>query len=335
MDSSFVRIDDVISFKKEVHFSDFLAEDQSDFILSDFFNIVRKSVTVNTMENFYGNLSKFSGIETECGSTFLRKFKNTCLLKDIVDDEKILALFDIHLNGPASVWFLSLPNDVKNSWTAVQRVFRGKYDRDLDAGEAQSWNAIFNSLVLQDSLELYASKVQMYGNKLDKRDSDMQAAFISGLPDKLAFFVRARNPTDFESALIAAKMGDSFGYRGADSTIVQAAVSPSYSSPITTTPSTGRDQLSSLHSSIEQLTDAVHRLEVNQARQLPSHQHQQYAPRPRFASDPSRPQQYYRQSRQQYQPRQYHPRQHRPPIRCYRCHQLGHRERDCELKQGN
>ena len=42
----------------------------------------------------------------------------------------------------------------------------------------------------------------------------MAAQFISGLPDKLSFFIRAQNPESFESALGCAKQGHSFGYVG-------------------------------------------------------------------------------------------------------------------------
>ena len=40
----------------------------------------------------------------------------------------------------------------------------------------------------------------------------MSVQFISGLPQQLAFFVRARNPSTLHDTLAAAKLGQTFGY---------------------------------------------------------------------------------------------------------------------------
>jgi hypothetical protein len=323
----FTVIDEEISFKKrQVCDSDFLASDTSTFKLCDFFDISNPCVK-KKMDHFSSSLTRFSGLEHECGVTFLRKFKNICVLKDITDENKILALFDIHLHGPASVWLLALPENTRDSWTDVQEAFLCKYNRALDASESQSLNAVFNSLVLEDSLEMYASKIKHYGGKLAKRDEEMQAAFISGLPSQLAFFVRARNPIDFDCALLAAKMGDSFGYRCSTST---GQFMPTHTPPSAGITSMPQPQYSdhlastSLNTQIESLTNAVRQLQVNAAARLPSSQPRQIRP----YGQASARQQYIPRARQ-FRPREYHPRQFRPPITCRRCGSRSHKERDC------
>ena len=41
----------------------------------------------------------------------------------------------------------------------------------------------------------------------------MMAKFITGLPNKMAFFLRALNPTDTQTALTSAKIAEACGYR--------------------------------------------------------------------------------------------------------------------------
>ena len=58
---------------------------------------------------------------------------------------------------------------------------------------------------------------------LHKNDNEILIKFIKGLPDQLAFFVRAGNHTDSSSALSAAKMGEAYGYRSSNIPLVAAA----------------------------------------------------------------------------------------------------------------
>ena len=74
---------------------------------------------------------------------------------------------------------------------------------------------IFNSITLQStqSIEDFYSTLSEKGQTLGKADHEVIARFVSALPEKLAFFVRAGSPKDAASALSAAKMGESCGYR--------------------------------------------------------------------------------------------------------------------------
>jgi len=338
----YTTIDEDISFKRRVcdyiQPDDFLFIDKSDFTINDLFESKLK------MEQFFGQVPKFSGLENECGMTFLRKFNNMCLLKDVTASAKIVALFDIHLSGPASIWYLSLPEETKTSWDNVKTAFNVKYNRELDAGQLQSVSAIFNSLILEDSIEVYFSKVQDIGEKLGKRNCELQARFISGLPAQLAFFVRARNPTDFESALTAAKLGDSFGYRGVSPRDPAAAATSAYM-----TGDSQADINTALQSTIAELSAAVRSLQQQQQQpQLYQQQQQPHQPvssnRPLHPSSnrPLHPQPHHQQQfRPRYvteqfrQPRfrpQHAPRQFNAPLRCYRCFMPGHRQRECGVR---
>ena len=51
------------------------------------------------------------------------------------------------------------------------------------------------------------------GKRLGKTDFDILHAFIAGLPERLAFFVRASKPGRHENALEMARSGEAYGYR--------------------------------------------------------------------------------------------------------------------------
>ncbi|CAC5398376.1 unnamed protein product [Mytilus coruscus] len=74
---------------------------------------------------------------------------------------------------------------------------------------------LFQSLILSpgQSLEDYYSQILEKAQILQKPDHEVVAKFISGLPDKMSFFVRAGQPVDIQSSLTAAKMAEACGYR--------------------------------------------------------------------------------------------------------------------------
>ncbi|VDI46565.1 Hypothetical predicted protein [Mytilus galloprovincialis] len=90
-------------------------------------------------------------------------------------------------------------------------------------------------------------------NTLKKPDHEILVKFIKGLPEQLAFFVRAGHHRDSPSALAAAKMGEAYGYRKAE---LQVAATSKQAKP-----SDKRDsEFASLQSQIDTLTKAVQNL---------------------------------------------------------------------------
>ncbi|CAG2203424.1 unnamed protein product [Mytilus edulis] len=74
---------------------------------------------------------------------------------------------------------------------------------------------IFQNMVLSpgQSLEDYFSQLSEKAQILRKHDHELVAKFISGLPEKMSFFVRAGQPVDAHHALTSAKMAEACGYR--------------------------------------------------------------------------------------------------------------------------
>jgi hypothetical protein len=72
-----------------------------------------------------------------------------------------------------------------------------------------------NSLWVHNSqpIEEFHSLVSEKGHQLGKPERDIISKFIQGLPDQLAFFVRASRTTSYRDALHSAKIGEAHGYR--------------------------------------------------------------------------------------------------------------------------
>jgi len=61
---------------------------------------------------------------------------------------------------------------------------------------------------------------------LNKSDHEILLKFVKGLPEQLAFFVRAGNHRESANALASAKMGEAYGYRSDEKPLVAAASAP-------------------------------------------------------------------------------------------------------------
>ena len=74
---------------------------------------------------------------------------------------------------------------------------------------------LFHNLTLQpgQNLEDFYSSVVDKGILLQKHEHEVMAKFIRGLPNKMAIFVRARHPTDTQTAFASAKRAEVCGYR--------------------------------------------------------------------------------------------------------------------------
>ncbi|CAC5418207.1 unnamed protein product [Mytilus coruscus] len=140
---------------------------------------------------------KFGDIPTKNASVFMKEFTSFATLHKIdhADDQRMIAAFHLNLTGPALTWFNS-----------------------LDAGSKRTWRQ-FLAILMKNFYGQIVEKAQI----LKKKDHEILSQFIKGLPEQLAFFVRAGTHKDSASALSAAKMGEAYGYRKDDVVCVAAA----------------------------------------------------------------------------------------------------------------
>ncbi|CAC5407146.1 unnamed protein product [Mytilus coruscus] len=152
--------------------------------------------------------STFSGYPQDNAKMFLTEFESYALLHDLAEqDKRRIAAFHLHLKGPALTWYNSLSDESKQSW---QNIYR----------HCNHGKRIISNLILfpGQSLEDYYNQILEKAQILQKPDQ-VVAKFISGLPDKMSFFVRAGQPVDIQSSLTAAKMAEACGYRQHDDVV--------------------------------------------------------------------------------------------------------------------
>ncbi|CAC5364390.1 unnamed protein product [Mytilus coruscus] len=137
-------------------------------------------------------------------------------------------------------------------------------------------------------------------------------------PEKLAFFVRAGNHKDSNSALSAAKMGEAYGYRLHDEISVSAI--KQQITPKAVVAVQNPSVVHELKSQIQDLTSAIQKLSAQseQPRQQPQNRRQNY--------------QNFRQSDYPKEQRDYNLNrrpENRPPFYCHACKGPQHFRRDC------
>ena len=170
-------------------------------------------------------LQKFSGYPTEDPERFLSDFCAYCTFNRINDDDpRKLAAFQLHLEGPAQVWFTCLEDDSKSSWEYTANAFKVKHMNTDNKPVLLVETEQFQSLTLlpNQQIEDYYSKIIEKGRKLSKNSQEVLLKFIQGLPSQLAFFVRAGNPEDVHAAMTSAKMGEAYGYRASTTSATPA-----------------------------------------------------------------------------------------------------------------
>lgn len=163
-------------------------------------------------------ISKFCGYANEDAERFLLEFESYATLNNLqgdINDARKVAAFHLHLDGPARVWFLSIAQKSQFTWGQWRYIFSEKYITNDNNPALVAEAEYFDHLVLApgQQLENFHSLVLQKGEKLGKHKRDILIKFIKGLPEKLAFFVRAGNPQTHEAALYSAQMGEAYGYR--------------------------------------------------------------------------------------------------------------------------
>lgn len=147
---------------------------------------------------------------------FLSEFRLFCTLQNLIDDKRIIAAFHLHLRGPALIWFITLNESNKVLWTVLQEAFQNRYiSKDICDPSIIAESPMFDALTLHPTMaiETFHGQVLEKGSKLDKSERDLTSKFIHGLPQQLAFFVRAGNPRCLQNAYQQAELGEAYGYR--------------------------------------------------------------------------------------------------------------------------
>ncbi len=220
------------------------------------------------------HIETFSGLSTDTPAQFLKDFESYCLLGGICDDRRRVAAFYLHLRGPARSWYTTIPADRQDTWACVRNAFSQRYISCPINGIAD--NHLFNTMCLSVSqaLEEYHGELILLGSKLGKTDRDILLRFVDGLPDQLAFFVRAGHPQSCIEALNAAKSGEAYGYRKLLPSFPHvAAAQPVYHPPPIPSPEMSQLQNQVAHLT-QELTNLRHKSQQQQTlprRSNPTH----------------------------------------------------------------
>lgn len=266
---------------------------------------------------------KFGGYPHENGSVFLQEFQSYATLHNILDSEpaRKIAAFHLHLTGPAVTWFNSLSSAHKTSWRHFVTIFKVKYvNLDWNNPTVLMENEVFENLKLSpgQSLEDFHCQLVEKAELLSKPDYEVMCKFIKGLPEKLAFFVRAGSHTASSSALSAAKMGEACGYRIHDD-ITVSAVTKSTGTDIT---GAAKSEISELRDKVTHLTDIVEKLAVSQNSPTPRH-----APTKRFVDSNRTTRE--NSSRQNTRLQYPNASDSNASFSCYKCQGKNHIQRNC------
>ncbi|CAC5388530.1 unnamed protein product [Mytilus coruscus] len=150
-----------------------------------------------------GTCWKFAGYPKDNGTKFLREFESFCKLHELdILNEKTVAAFHLHLEGPALTWFNGLSPDL--SWTTVKRLFTNKYVQiSWQHPSVVIESETFHNMQLGPTQEIedFSCQVQEKGQILAKPEHEVMFHFINGLPEKLAFYVRTSHPKTQSEAL--------------------------------------------------------------------------------------------------------------------------------------
>ena len=221
------------------------------------------------------NCRKFGGYPHENAFQFLSEFESYAVLHHILpeEDARKNAAFHLHLCGPALTWFNTLPADNKQLWQTFEQVYKKQYiDIDFRSPTILLEGEIFETLKLSkgQSIDDFYAQLLEKATILHKSDHEILIKFIKGLPDQLAFFVRAGHHSDSANCLAAAKMGEAYGYRKDEAPLVAAVTKSANNTPAAVKDLNNfkTDVVSELQGQINSLTQAVSKLATNFSQQL-------------------------------------------------------------------
>ena len=201
------------------------------------------------------SIPKFSGYMHEDAMKFIHEFTSYLLLANVdTNSPQAIAAFHLNLQGPALVWFQGLDALTMSTWDRIKTAFYDQFcSVECNTPQRLAEEAAYQNLKLSPTqlIEDYHAVIVMKGRRLGKTEADMVSKFVNGLPDNLAYFVRAGNNGTLTAALNAAKLGESYGYRShaATASVNMISVAPNHE----------------VHA-IRELTDRIEQLEVSAMR---------------------------------------------------------------------
>lgn len=224
------------------------------------------NISNSTHQNLVSNMNKlakcrdFNGYPQDNAKQFLAEFESYSILNELhLSDKRKIAAFHLQLRGPALSWFSALSDEAKRSWDTIVVLFKEKYvNFNWQCSKAMMESELFHNITLQpgQNIEDYFSSIVDKGQLLQKPEHEIMAKFIAGLPNKMAFFVRAGHPTDTQTALTSAKMAEACGYRD-HSESVNAIDSARKQKPYQKIQGTTDPAVEDLRKQIENLTEIV------------------------------------------------------------------------------
>lgn len=232
------------------------------------------------------HITRFSGHVHEDPQKFLDELDSYLILHGIkvTSTDRKCAAFHLHLQGPALSWYQRLADTVKYNWNNLRAAFLAQYNNNrcfhIDVEK-------FHSLRLQPNQRIedfYATVVDL-GTRLDVADRDIMHRFIAGLPDQLAFFVRAGRPIDLAQAFESALSGAASGYRKSDPPeLLQPTAASETCTTIPMAAAATQPSIDNLVRKIELLST-----QVDDLRQLNSRNQDRHIPRGGFRQGGFRP----------------------------------------------
>ena len=171
-------------------------------------------------------------------------------------DNRKVAGFQLHLQGPAQTWFCCLDADEKGGLESLHDAFETKYcvanNPPVLLVETEQFNSL--GLLPAQQIEDYFSKIIEKGKKINKSDQAILLKFI--------LFVRAGNCFDVHTALTSTKMGEAFGY------CVTSGISGYVNNSAATVAAAARadssaDRINSLEKTVHKLGEKIEQLMVS------------------------------------------------------------------------
>ena len=296
-----------------------------------------------TMAPVSFKIDKFFGLSsgTLSPENFLNTFDSYSTVYKFDNDAQKVAAFHLHLEGEALTWFNGLPTGKKDTWAHAKGAFRERFieHNEQNAPDMVSAMQMFGNMSLSpgQSIGDYYTLITEKAKALNKTPAETLLRFVEGLPQELAFFVRAGRPNTTEEALTAARNGEAYNYR-CNKACNNIPLSQSTD-----------DRVDTLAKQIEKLTTLVDK-QQQQQQQLQQQLQQQQQPQQQQQARYQQPR-YQQPAGAQATPPTceickgvWHDQSRcnkranfgpRPNMKCYTCGQFGHGQRACMLQQGN
>ena len=152
------------------------------------------------------NPTAFSGIASENAEAWMRYFVNFCEFKAHAE-AKMLALFKVLMVGSAATWLDSLPDDTRNNWEALKDAFLTRYTT-AEFLNYKNARELFNSKQEDKSVDDYCAHMQRIARQVGADDRMLRFSVLNGLRPDIANYVTQKQPTDWQSLLEAARVGE-------------------------------------------------------------------------------------------------------------------------------